>query len=178
MSQIVACTVPARRGTWALPTKYANVRRFESKAYLTLNKLEIMERFNASPQPCIITLGNGRMIDAHPENFRITIEFTSTDEHCHSGRIVQGGFVAGMLDNAMSVAAMCSADFEEAPATLELKTTYIKSASQGINRASGWVVKRGRDVVFLEGELRNADGDLLATATSTALMVNPLQKLA
>jgi acyl-coenzyme A thioesterase PaaI-like protein len=29
-------------------------------------------------------------------------------------------------------------------------------------------VRRGRDVAFLAGELRNSEGDLVATATATA----------
>jgi acyl-coenzyme A thioesterase PaaI-like protein len=42
------------------------------------------------------------------------------------------------------------------------------SVKPGELRANGWVVKRGRDIGFLGGELRNADGDLVATATARA----------
>jgi acyl-coenzyme A thioesterase PaaI-like protein len=47
-------------------------------------------------------------------------------------------------------------------------TQFLTPARPGELRATGWVVKRGRDIGFLAGELRNADGDLVATATARA----------
>jgi acyl-coenzyme A thioesterase PaaI-like protein len=38
-------------------------------------------------------------------------------------------------------------------------------------RAIGRVVRQGRTVIFLEGEVRDADGKVCATATATALPV-------
>ena len=136
-----------------------------------LTKEELIAETNANLPPCTVTLGNARIIDVDFEAEKVTIEFTNTDEHTHSGHIVQGGFVAGMIDNAMSMAVIMILKREYTPATLELKVSYYKSASQGINRAVGWIVKRGRSVAFLEGELYNEAGELLAKATSTARLL-------
>ena len=141
---------------------------------LTMSKermLEIMKQVNANQPPCVDTLGKGRMIDLDTSEQSVTMEFTSADEHCHSGNIVQGGFVAGMLDNAMSVAVLLAGEQLFSPATLELKVTYLKPASQGINIAKGWIVRMGKSIVFLEAELHNGQGELIAKASSTARLL-------
>ena len=99
------------------------------------------------------------------------MDFESTAAHCHSGHVVQGGFVAGMLDSAMSMAVMAQSGFTRAPATLELKVSYLKGTTLGVNRAIGWVVQMGKTVAFVEGELYNAGGELLAKASSSARLV-------
>lgn len=136
-----------------------------------MTREQILDRFAQSVQPCTVSLGGAGVADYDPSTGRVTIEFESTVEHCHSGHIVQGGFVAGMLDSAMSMAVMAQSDFTRAPATLELKVTYLKGTTLGRNTAVGWAVQTGKTVVFVEGELYNAAGELLAKASSSARMV-------
>jgi acyl-coenzyme A thioesterase PaaI-like protein len=45
---------------------------------------------------------------------------------------------------------------------------FLRPARPGRLVGRGRVVKRGRQVCFLAGELANADGDVVATATATA----------
>ena len=99
------------------------------------------------------------------------MDFVSTEAHCHSGFVVQGGFVAGMLDSAMSMAVLAHTDCELSPASLELKVSYLKTTTKGINRAVGWVVQAGKTIAFVEGELYNEAGELLARASSSARLV-------
>ena len=136
-----------------------------------MEEQEILAQMNANLPPCVATLGNGKVIRADLEKKLVEVEFTNGDEHCHSGNIIQGGFIAGMIDNAMSVAVITEGKHLISPATLELKVTYLKSGSQGINRATGWIIKMGRSVAFLEGELHNEAGELLAKASSTARLI-------
>jgi acyl-CoA thioesterase len=49
--------------------------------------------------------------------------------------------------------------------------TYLKPASQGVNTAKGWIVRMGKSVAFLEADLHNAKGELIAKASSTARLV-------
>ena len=132
---------------------------------------EVIAQINANQPPCIDTLGKGQVIDVDFAEHSVTVAFTNGDEHCHSGSIVQGGFVAGMLDNAMAVAVIISGEELYSPATLELKVTYFKPASQGVNIAKGWIVRMGKSIAFLEAELHNSDGELLAKASSTARLI-------
>ena len=128
-------------------------------------------RFENFSQPCTQTLGNGRIVDVQSPDSRTTVEFESTQRHCHSGDVVQGGFVAGMLDTAMSMAVIHATDFRSSPASLEMKVSYLAPTRPGVNRAVGWVVKAGRSVAFVEGELYDANGELLAKASSSARLV-------
>jgi len=132
---------------------------------------DVLARFAQDIQPCSVTLGGGEIAELDLANSRVTMDFESTEAHCHSGFVVQGGFVAGMLDSAMSMAVIAHTDFELAPASLELKVSYLKTTTKGTNRAIGWVVQAGKTIAFVEGELRNADGDLLARASSSARLV-------
>jgi len=138
------------------------------------NKIQrdaVLARFAESLQPCNVSLGSEGVEDYDPVSGKVTMSFESTVAHCHSGHVVQGGFVAGMLDTAMSMAVMAQSGFKLAPASLELKVSYLKGTTIGRNTAIGWVVQSGKTVAFVEGELYNADGLLLAKANSTARLV-------
>ena len=82
---------------------------------------------------------------------------------------VQGGLVAGYLDDVMDYAYVAATGGELAPLNLELSMSLIRLIPEGPLIGKGRVVKSGRKVVFLEGELYSEDGKLMARATSTAL---------
>ncbi len=130
-----------------------------------------MAHINANPPPCIVTLGHGKLKAIDRAAGRATMEFTNTDAHCHSGHVVQGGFIAGMLDSAMSISVICCSLWQFSPASLEIKVSYLKPATQGINHATGRIVQMGKSVAFLEGELRNENQELIATASSSARLI-------
>jgi len=136
-----------------------------------LTRDEVIARFDQEIQPCSVTLGDGRVSDYDAQTGKLSIVFLNTEAHCHSGTVVQGGFVAGMLDSAMSMAAIAYTGFQRAPASLEIKVSYLKATTPGNNRAVGWVMQAGKTVAFVEGELYNEQGDLLAKASSVARMV-------
>lgn len=47
------------------------------------------------------------------------------------------------------------------------------TADTGPVTARGWVTKRGRGVAFAEADIRDHDGRVLATASSTCLIIHP-----
>jgi uncharacterized protein (TIGR00369 family) len=63
-------------------------------------------------------------------------------------------------------------DGQVAP-TLELKVSFLRPALPGRITGTGRVVHRGGSIAFLEGELRDEAGELLATATATARIIRP-----
>jgi uncharacterized protein (TIGR00369 family) len=106
-------------------------------------------------------------IDADAGLVETTIEagagFTNPAGH------VQGGCLAAMLDDTMGPAlAAMLAEGELAP-TLNLNVSFERPARVGTIVGKGRVLKRGRDVCFLAGELYH-DGQRLAAATATALI--------
>jgi uncharacterized protein (TIGR00369 family) len=97
----------------------------------------------------------------------LTATFHATTEMVNAIGTVQGGLVSAMLDLAMSAAAFAASDFRLGVPTLEMKTSYLAPGRPGILTAEGSVLRMGKSVVFLEGRIRDADGVLLATASST-----------
>lgn len=83
---------------------------------------------------------------------------------------VQGGLVAGYLDDVMGYAYVASTGGEAAPLNLDLSMSLIRLIPEGATIiGKGRVVKAGRRVIFLEGELLSQDGTLYARSTSTAI---------
>jgi uncharacterized protein (TIGR00369 family) len=83
---------------------------------------------------------------------------------------VQGGLVAGYLDDVMGYAFVAATGGELAPLNLDIAMTLIRLIPDGATIiGKGRVVKAGRRVVFLEGELLAEDGTIYARSTSTAL---------
>lgn len=81
---------------------------------------------------------------------------------------VQGGFVAAMLDDTMGPALVSMSGDKEAPVSLDMNVTFVKPVVPGRVIGKGRVVGRTKAIAFLEAELFDEDGDLLARATSTA----------
>lgn len=127
----------------------------------------------AGPPPDLLkTMGDGEVLSLDAEAGRATMAFTVKPEFCHSGYICQGGFVAGWIDSAMAHAVMGQTNGTLSPATLEIKVTYLKAAIKGTRvKAIGWIEKRGRHIAFLEGEVLNEEGEVIAKATSTAQLM-------
>ncbi|GMN02910.1 PaaI family thioesterase [Erythrobacter sp. MTPC3] len=98
-----------------------------------------------------------------------TMRFTVKREMTTWRGGVQGGLVAGYLDDVMGYAFVLATDGEMAPLNLEISMTLLRLIPEGPLIGKGRVVKSGRRVVFLEGELLAEDGTVMARATSTAL---------
>lgn len=83
---------------------------------------------------------------------------------------VQGGLVAGYLDDVMGYAYVAMTGGEQAPLNLDINMTLLQLIPTGATIiGKGRVVRAGRRVIFLEGELLAEDGTVLARATSTAI---------
>lgn len=109
------------------------------------------------------------MLEADAEVGRVVLAFTAKPEFCHSGGIVQGGFVTGWLDSAMAHAGLHARGADTRLATLEIKVNFLRATNPGQRvRAEGWVERMGKSVAFLAARLLDEQGELIATASSTA----------
>ena len=103
---------------------------------------------------------------------RVTAAFTVRREYCHTnGTIAQGGFITAWLDAAMAHAVIHDSDDRFTVASLEIKVSFLERVGPGPGIVHGRVVRRGKRVAFLEGDLFNADGKLAAQATSTGMLI-------
>lgn len=104
------------------------------------------------------------------ETATATMRFTVKREMTTWRGGVQGGLVAGYLDDVMGYAFVHMTNGEQAPLNLEISMQLLGLLPLGATiTAIGRVVRAGRRVVFLEGELLSEDGQTLARATSTAI---------
>jgi uncharacterized protein (TIGR00369 family) len=112
------------------------------------------------------TLGLVRRIEFNPEG-RAVLEYEAGLHMCHSGGVVQGGFVTGWIDAAMAHALIAALGFEIVPMSLELKVSFFAPTRPGRVIAEGWVERRGKTLAFMEGRLLDTAGKVLAKASST-----------
>lgn len=116
------------------------------------------------------------ILDADKEQGIVKLAFNAGPELCNMWGGIQGGMVAAMLDDAMAFAVGLNLEWGQISPTLELKVSMIAPARPGRIYATGKVIKRGRSVGFVEGELIAEDGTLLATGSSTATFVTLKRK--
>jgi uncharacterized protein (TIGR00369 family) len=130
---------------------------------------DMVEGRVAAP-PAAVLLG-WKLVAVDPERGTIRVAFEARAEFLNPMGTVQGGILTAMLDDTMGPAAAAHLGGEAFCQTLELKTSFLRPAKPGPLYGEGRVVHRGRDVVFVEGRLEDADGRLIATATATARVV-------
>lgn len=87
---------------------------------------------------------------------------------------VHGGFAATLLDSACGCAVHSKLRADQIYTTLELKTAYHRgmTVDTGTVRAIGSVLTMGRRTAFAEARLVDANDRLLASATSTLLVMD------
>lgn len=117
------------------------------------------------------TLGFVRRLEMDPAG-RARLEYRAGPHMCHSGGVVQGGFVTGWIDAAMAHAVIAMAGAEVVPLSLELKVSFFAPARPGLVIAEAWVERRGRSTCFLEGRLLNPEGEVLAKSSSTVRLAS------
>jgi uncharacterized protein (TIGR00369 family) len=121
------------------------------------------------PPPAAVLLG-WKLLGVDPDAETIEVSFTATEQFLNPAGDVQGGFLAAMLDDTLGPALVATlADGQWAP-TIDLQVQFLRPAQPGELRGTGRVVRRGREVAFLAGELRGADCVLVATATASAII--------
>ena len=123
------------------------------------------------PPPPAAKLLGWKVLEAERGSGRIRVQFEATRDFLNPMGNIQGGILAAMLDDTLGPALATTFEEQQFAPTLELKVSFIRPAKPGTLIGTGRVVHRGASVAFLEGELRNPAGDLVATATATARLV-------
>ncbi|MCW5732277.1 MAG: PaaI family thioesterase [Alphaproteobacteria bacterium] len=131
---------------------------------------ELAEKLRARRQPCIATYG-GWVEEIDQARGRAVMSFVMKPEFCHSVDIVQGGFITGMVDAAMSHALIARIGLGIAIPTLEIKVSFLEPGHPGRFLAVGEVVRLGGAVAFMEGTLHDEKERLVARASATARII-------
>ncbi|ALJ19783.1 PaaI family thioesterase [Microbacterium sp. No. 7] len=105
------------------------------------------------------------------------VVMTAVPDESHYNPIgsVHGGFFATVLDSACGCAVHTTLPAGVGYTSLEIKVSFLRpiTADTGRVTAHGWVTRRGRGVAFADADIRDEEGRVLATASSTCLIVDP-----
>ena len=131
---------------------------------------DILKSLQVSSAPCTETLG-AKAIYFCSDPAKIKMQFEAIHEFTHSdGKVVQGGFVTGMLDAPMAHLLMGLFEFKVNPMTLDLNISFLAPTRQGCTLGVAEVLQLGKSIAFMKSSLFQ-DDRLIATATSTVRLV-------
>ena len=85
---------------------------------------------------------------------------------------VHGGYVCTVLDTVTACAVHSTLPKGMGYTSLDLNVSYLRAVTRdsGLLTARGWVTRPGRRAAFAQGEITDAYGKVVATATSTCLV--------
>ncbi len=129
----------------------------------------LVDMFSKAPQT---TLGIKKIINIDPLIGKAIVEYKPRRNMCHSGNIVQGGFITGWLDAVMALACMSKVGVDTLVLSLEIKTTFIKKVLPETVLVTGNVIKSGRSIAFLEGTITDKKNNILAKGNQTVKLVS------
>lgn len=127
--------------------------------------------------PCAELLG-WQVVDARPAEGWIRIRFEARPEFRNPAGVIQGGLLTAMLDDTMGPAVFAMTDGALFTVSLDINVTFVAPARVGPILGEGRVIQLGRTVAFLEAQLFDEAGGLIARATSTARLVGADKALA
>ena len=100
---------------------------------------------------------------------RCTMQMEVEERHANPMGTVHGGILCDLADAAMGMAYFSTLEAGESFTTLELKINYLRPFWTGKLVANGRVVSRGRTVGLTACDVLDAEGRLIAHATSTCM---------
>ena len=127
---------------------------------------DVMEG-RAAPPPAAVLLG-WELVSVDPEAGTIEVAFTATEQFLNLSGMIQGGFLAAMLDATLGPALSSSLGPGQFAPTTDLHVQFLRPAHPGRLIGRGRVVRRGKDIAFMAGELLDDADQVVAAATATA----------
>jgi uncharacterized protein (TIGR00369 family) len=102
---------------------------------------------------------------------RATVTLAAGPQHANPMGTLHGGILCDIADAAMGMAFASTLAAEESFTTVELKINFFRPVWEAQLRAEGKVVRRGRSVGYIECEISDERGQLIAKAASTCLVL-------
>ncbi len=109
-----------------------------------------------------VEMGNGRAV----------FEQEIAPELLNPNGVLAGPAVYAMVDYSMGAATTSALEPNQACATIEIKISYLASVREGIVRAETEVVRKGRQIVFLDSRVRDREGKLIAVASGSFFVLD------
>jgi uncharacterized protein (TIGR00369 family) len=123
-----------------------------------------------APMPPAADVLGWELVSIDPDAGTIEVAFAATNRMLNPVGVIQGGFLAAMLDDTMGPALVATLGPGLFAPTADLHVQFLRPARPGRLTGRGRVVRRGKDVAFLAGDLIDESGQVVAAATATALI--------
>ena len=118
---------------------------------------------------------NQQILELDVEAGWVRIGYDLGEPHFNRFGALHGGSIACVMDDVLAVAAGMVAKWGEIAPTLEMKVSFLNQGGAGKHIAEARVLKRGKQINFLEATMTREDGKVIATATAT-IMIAPLKR--
>ncbi|WP_144118707.1 PaaI family thioesterase [Catellatospora sichuanensis] len=134
-----------------------------------LELLHAMARGELPAPPVMHLLG---MDSVQAEEGRVVVTMRAQEFHYNPLGGVHGGVLATLLDTAAACAVHSTLPAGVGYTSLDLTTKFLRpvSVDSGMLRCEGTVISRGRRTALAQAQLTDAQGRLLAHATSSCLI--------
>ncbi len=126
------------------------------------------DRFSEAPISRLI----GFEVESAGEGDPTVVALEAGEKHANPMGRVHGGVISALADAAMGTAygrvLLESEDFS----TIELKVNFMRPVKFGRIVATARIVQRGLRIGFLDCEIHNGRGQLVATGTCTCMTIS------
>lgn len=117
--------------------------------------------------PAVATRLGLRLVSYVPD--RVTFEMHVGLEHANPMGTLHGGVLCDLADAALGTAFGSGLADGETMTTIDLKMNFFRPFWSGLIRAEGRVLRRGHTLGYVECELTDERGRLVAKASSTMM---------
>lgn len=113
-------------------------------------------------------LENGLTFEIHSPG-SITYKMTIQEKHLSSPNIAHGASLSGFMDCVLGLSSLSEAiTKDQLTSTVEFKINFIRPAKLGEELiGKGSVIHRGKSLIISSGEVKNAQGELIAVGQGT-----------
>ncbi|MCC9658938.1 PaaI family thioesterase [Rhodopirellula halodulae] len=132
------------------------------------------ERFSEAPISRLVgfQVRPSEIENGAPDAGQAIVDIDCGPQHHNPMGRVHGGLVSALADAAMGIAfgrtLLASEDFS----TIEMKVNFIRPIREGRLSASAEVIQRGLRIGFVECQIKDQRGKLVATASSTCTVLS------
>ena len=123
------------------------------------------------PAPPSAKLLGWRLLDARPDRGWLQVGFDGRPEFCNPAGFIQGGILSAMVDDTMGPAALMTSQGRFYTTTISLTVNFLAPAKPGPLIVEAQVIQIGKSIAFMEGKLIADNGAVLATASTTARLI-------
>lgn len=120
--------------------------------------------------PCSRTLGL-EVVSIDLEAGTSHVRYEAKPEFCNPAGVIQGGFAAAMLDDAIGMLTTLKLAGKAIPSTIELGLQYLRPVRPGRVEVRAQILSLGRTMIFAEAELYDPRGKKAVLARSSLTII-------